>query len=391
MRRRCPTGVDLAQAFEGSARPEVMARLEDHLAACASCRGEWKAMSGVSALADELAPIPMRDPDRVRRAILGSATSPDPRLRWRGVLAPAGAFAIVAAVVIHVAGGSYDLDPPADARALARIQVERPARFHQTRIFGDGGHRETVHLDDGRMRFDVEKLRPGERFVVEVGSAEVEVRGTAFDVDARNGELVEVVVHEGVVAVRARGGESILRAGDRWPLAEEPPAQPKPTPPEHARGASSEAKSARGEPKDVVERTPAPRPALGTSGEERFDRGWRALKAGDHRAAAELFANERGPFEEDAAFWRAVALERAGSRDEAIAAFEAFLAEHPASERRGEASVMLGWLELDGGRPEIARRLFEAGRDDPKPDVRSGARSGLEALGAGAESPAPRR
>lgn len=75
----------------------------------------------------------------------------------------------------------------------------------------------------GALNARVEKLARGQRFIVETQDAEVEVRGTAFDVAIAPtptcGTSTRVAVHEGVVEVRAASGTHRLRAGESWPTA----------------------------------------------------------------------------------------------------------------------------------------------------------------------------
>jgi hypothetical protein len=104
----------------------------------------------------------------------------------------------------------------------------------------------------GALHARVEKLGHGRRFVVETQDAEVEVRGTAFDValvpTPSCGSSTRVTVHEGVVEVRAASGTHRLRVGETWPgPCEEVTAAPEPA-------VSAPAVSGEG---------PAPRPKSG--------------------------------------------------------------------------------------------------------------------------------
>ena len=65
---------------------------------------------------------------------------------------------------------------------------------------------EVVRLYDGTIDVAVTPLGSGERFRVVVGASEIEVRGTAFRVVARAGELLSVTVTRGTVEVRPAGG-----------------------------------------------------------------------------------------------------------------------------------------------------------------------------------------
>jgi tetratricopeptide (TPR) repeat protein len=89
--------------------------------------------------------------------------------------------------------------------------------------------------------------------------------------------------------------------------------------------------------------------------------GLTALDAGDPARAAEHFADEAAfaPLREDALFWRAVALQRAGSAG-ALEAWSAFLGAYPNAPRAGEAHCVYARGLRDAGRTEEARAHFEA-------------------------------
>jgi thioredoxin-like negative regulator of GroEL len=128
--------------------------------------------------------------------------------------------------------------------------------------------------------------------------------------------------------------------------------------------------------------TPPPaRPEAGPA-ERAFNQGWEALRAGDRLGAAAqmrraLDLEPGNALAEDARYWRAVALGRAGVTGEARDAMEDFLRSHPASNRAGEVSVMLGWLLIDAGERPHAEALFRAAAADARPEVRKSAQAGL--------------
>ncbi|MGZ3421609.1 MAG: FecR domain-containing protein [Polyangiales bacterium] len=79
-------------------------------------------------------------------------------------------------------------------------------------------------LGAGAMNARVAKLHEGERFLVRTADAEVEVRGTVFEVSlvkpdpaCGNGTPTRVHVSEGVVVVRKDGVEARVAAGEQWP------------------------------------------------------------------------------------------------------------------------------------------------------------------------------
>lgn len=124
----------------------------------------------------------------------------------------------------------------------------------------------------------------------------------------------------------------------------------------------------------------------GDGGGSAFARGWSALGSGDFSTAAAAFgraaAGKDNPLTEDALFWRGAALDRAGRFVAAGQALSDFLARYPDSERKGEASVILGWLLVRAGEPGEARERFVRALDDPAERVRGSARAGLDAVAA---------
>jgi hypothetical protein len=88
---------------------------------------------------------------------------------------------------------------------------------------------EAVRLVRGRAHLKVKKLNAGQRFHVLTPDADVQVRGTEFDVELRPGSVPGtcVRVQEGLVAVQA-GTEHLLGPGQSWGCGE--PAAPPPAP-----------------------------------------------------------------------------------------------------------------------------------------------------------------
>ncbi len=81
---------------------------------------------------------------------------------------------------------------------------------------------EAVRLVRGRAHLKVRKLHGGQRFHVLTPDADVQVRGTEFDVELHPGGTC-VRVQEGLVAVYS-GGEHLVRPGQIWGAC--PPAVP---------------------------------------------------------------------------------------------------------------------------------------------------------------------
>ncbi|MBX3201916.1 MAG: FecR domain-containing protein [Labilithrix sp.] len=172
----------------------------------------------------------------------------------------------------------------------------------------------TFKLDAGAVHADVAKLKPNERFIVRTPDAEIEVRGTSFEVSqvspdpaCGDGTTTRVSVREGVVAVRARGHETLLRANETWPsgCAFERAG--------HAPAASVDA--------GATSLSAAP------AGAQEDPHGGAAPGASIKRIeppASDLRA-------QNDAFERAVARKRTGDAPGAVAAFDVFLARYPKS------------------------------------------------------------
>jgi len=93
----------------------------------------------------------------------------------------------------------------------------------------------------------VAKLAPDQRFVIRTTDAEVEVRGTKFQVsyaapspNCAGGTPTRVAVSEGLVIVRHHGTESRVAAGESWPKCAEPRVVQRSAALEHASVAAKE-------------------------------------------------------------------------------------------------------------------------------------------------------
>ena len=180
-----------------------------------------------------------------------------------------------------VDGTALEVDPRSELQ-LVRADVERWFR-----------------LARGAVSAHVTKLKAGERFVVATPDAEVEVRGTRFQVTVvppdeacGQGVVTRVAVSEGVVVVRSLGHEVRVEAGHHWPLGcpertllPVPPAPERPTvsvrhAPTHA--SSAHVSSATSEPAESVSAS-----TLATEN-DLFSSALKAGRAGDRREAVEL-------------------------------------------------------------------------------------------------------
>lgn len=405
----CPSERARARAIT-TGDPEITA----HVAACAGCRVAWDQTQAAIELAREL-PVTLPTAahrEEMRTALLARAAAPRPRARpvW---LIPAGAVAAAAGLIGYLARPSGAPPAPVAIPTVAAghhhgtVRPQPGARY----LSGAPSPDEIVVLVEGVLEVEVTPLHAGERYRVVVGSAEVEVRGTAFTITAREARLADVRVAHGRVEIRAEHGAPItLTAGQSWQpaLAAASAIVPPPSPPSPSLPSSSgrpHAAHATPRPSQVVATPPhpsqvdatppreappgAPAPSPATPAhpaeEVAYDAAWRALRANDFGHAASGFARvlllaPDSALVEDASFWHAVALGRAGRSAEAVPAFRDFLDGYARSARAGEASAMLGWILIDRREDDEAARRFRAGLASDNPPVRASAEAGLAAI-----------
>jgi TolA-binding protein len=377
----CPSDLELSRALNDDG--DAVAR---HVAGCASCRATQDGWRRAIALAKAL-PTALPDEARLRdlRVSLHAHAAAEPVGAPRAVPWSVAFVALAAAVVVAVGLGwrrnAVDV-------VASRVDL-RPSIGARYTIASPPPH-EIIRLWDGQLDLDVQPLGPGERVVVTTSDSEVEVRGTRFQLTAREDRLVGVEVTHGRVEVRPKdpkdGTQLILGAGERWtrPPSAPPAVAPAPDPPAEKTPRPSRRLALRTE--SAVERVLRP-----TRQEALYDDAWDALRArrfddaalGFERVLAESSA---GPLGDEAAFWRATSFARGGEATKAMRAFREFLSQHGGSSRRGEASAILGWLFVDAHRAVEAAPLFRAASDDPRETVRASAKQGLAAVPKPAEA-----
>jgi hypothetical protein len=380
-RLTCPGSESLSRAFSEGPSSD----LTNHLTTCTRCAEEWRSLESLAATARSLPwkiPSPS-DTESVRASLLSSArfARATPRVGARRFFRPvavAAGLAACVAVGIGIRGlGSRDVEAN-----RATVQPSPGARFEHSTWFGkDRQSDEVVRLSDGRLRIEVKKLQPTERFRVVAGDAEVEVRGTAFEVTALADHLEHVQVEHGLVEVRVRGAPPVLLAGGQsWNAAvaaisalSAPPAAERILPangespavlplPEPDRAVplrrirtvsavpkvSVEAPEAEAAPAEPAHQPPeaSTLPKLNTGpAEQAFALGWSALRGGRAAEAAEAFHRAAGltdsPIAEDANYWEAVSLARAGEASHAEQTLRAFIERYPHSPRAAAARAAL--------------------------------------------------
>jgi hypothetical protein len=193
----------------------------------------------------------------------------------------------------------------------------------------EGGASTILRLSTGTIHAQVAKLHAGERFVVRTLDAEVEVRGTRFEVasappDPRcgAGTSTRVRVTEGVVVVRARGAETSVEAGGAWPTGCDVAPAPPPVLPLPVAVSPSSAAGPGEQPRAPMGAAPA---------------------SGASATAGSLAA-------QNAACAEAVNARRSGNAAGAAEAFARFLTAYPASPLAESAAVER--MRILSGAPE---------------------------------------
>jgi TolA-binding protein len=392
----------------------------EHLEACSDCRTQWQALERARVLLRELptAELP-EDRNRILRdaILVQAAVSVERRGPARAWLIASAAIA--ACLALFVVGRGLLTQSPAHAPMPSAPIMRAALSPHGAVVFTRVAFQpdEVVRISEGTLSLKVRHLNSGERFRVVTSDAEVEVRGTEFEVLAHDNRLVSVRVSEGLVEVRPAGRPIMLVGpGGTWPAQAPPDMQPPPAPPVDpprpraparvsVRRAHAAATPMRAEqpplPAPDVDGRAAPVdpppdqqpaapegssvPATNDIVERQFHLGWSALRSDHPEEAARAFAEAASrageqPIGEDATFWHAVALERTAHDEAARTALAVFIARYPRSPRLGEASVRLGWLLLENGDKAGASARFSAALSDPVERVRTNAGAGLRAV-----------
>ncbi len=399
----CPMASLVEARRDGRLGEREAASLARHLGTCTACRDLERDLDEVRDLLRRSGgpPLTALEHQRNRLALLRAAAAPHPappnppraQLRMARGAVVVGALALAvglalprgdgAAVITMV--GAQGPPQPLIARhlpAMAHLQREQSscgppesvprrrgpyptettlrgsaeARFEQG-VGQDGVERVSLH--EGTLDLSVRKLAPGERFLVATDDAEVEVRGTVFEVEAHGGRIASVTVSEGKVEVRYRRALSIVAAGGAWRPPEETAAES--TRDEASRGArrsltfttrssvvaagstggSPEAGRPAGHRWGLSPQTPGA--GDGNDASKVFGAAVDMLGRGDYAAARTQLDAFRAAHPADAradlaAFLTIVSLQRAGRRTEAQEAARRYLELYPDGDRRAEAA-----------------------------------------------------
>jgi TolA-binding protein len=400
--RLCPAGSALTRAASEGPGP----RLRAHLERCTDCAAEYDSLRAISSElgalpepslrteAFELIATALLDATRATRATRATNDGPT-RVPTRSRHRTAPWVLSAALGCVLVVGGFWlarHRPRPLSQLAAQALTVNRAA----IRAFGDArfgrvqpAPDETVRLDEGTLQLDVPALGPTETFRVLTMDGELRARATRFEVTAIGGRLERVRTWSGRVEIHSsRFAVTVLEAGDEWnrerpaqgPADVTAPEIPAPLPPRRR----SPAVAARAIA--LLGARPAasvPVAAPQTPEQIRFDRAWALLRQGRAAESATAFAEAARrahgtPLEEDALYWHAVALARAGDGRGAERELTAFIERFPRSSHGGEATVAVGWMLFEGGQATSARTFFERAAHDPSARVRQSALEGLQ-------------
>lgn len=223
--------------------------------------------------------------------------------------------------------------------AVTRIALDESSELE----YREGSRTQRFGLLGGAVHLKVEKLKAGQRFLIETADAQVEVRGTVFDVavtppsDTCAGTRTRVSVEEGLVEVRFRGKTARIRPGESWPascdevasaLERQPGAPQAPTTPKANASRPSASAPARlaDDPKPSASQSTAP------STHETAAAGSKP-RAEATTLVSSVLAEQNNLFAE------AAVLHRSGRSAEALAAYERLLARFPGGPLAESASV----------------------------------------------------
>ena len=406
---KCPSPAELTRMYYEGEREEI----RPHLESCEKCRSEWREIELFDQMGSEL-DFTAPDKNRLDQVRIGVFVGVDERngrsnfrneKRIRYASAAAIAVLILAGLVLSLVSGVWDGDEPAQLVYRATVISTGDADY----IIKSAQPDEVIELLNGKIQVEVSPLMPAERFRVIVGDSVVEVRGTVFDVSAEKNELIDVFVHEGKVEViKPASTPVVLQTDDKWSekhsvlqvavIENKIPANNKITQTAKPEKKNNALKTLKSNHTPSISKRPTPEvekplkpitkkflPPTKDILQAEFEKGWLALKEGRYHSAASAFdracnSGIKSPLNEDAAYWRAVAYRYAGKTGSAEKSLRRFLSQYGFSPRAGEASVMLGWILLEKGRPAESRAFFESAANDPVAKVRESARAGLQRI-----------
>lgn len=317
----------LAQARLAAAASGEDAAAVAHTRDCLNCRVAYEQQRIVIAAARAMQPVRLRPERRAQLAAEVMAQGDLDAPRWRGerVMAVVSSVVAVAAVVTLVLAGRAPapdvpfnaVAPSADEPALRVVRAEpqeavaEPVRAAVTAsgaVFAreQRGDQDVVTLADGEVSVDSTDREP---VTIVAGDTRVVITSSRAKVVARQGVIVTTHVFAGTAQVTSKGRSVVIASGDVWMR----------------------------DPEAKHEAAAAPGDSLAS-----FRQGWEDLRAHHYPQAIAAFDRATDPVvAEDAAFWAAIATERAGDNDGAATRLRAFLERFPQSLRADAARAGL--------------------------------------------------
>ncbi len=400
----CPRTALVEALRDGRLGPQESASMQRHIEGCAACSELARDLSQIGDLVrtplDRLTPL---EHQRARVALLQRAATQSPvRVASEGRRYVFGAVLLAAAVVLGFVGGRWESPSNHVATALHMgalpiiangsklgLHPSDDARFTRNRT----ADVDELMLDHGVIDVKLHKLEAGKRFVVRTKDAQIDVRATAFRVEAEEGRIRSVAVEQGTVEVQYAGFTAVIPAGGSWRATADSTESAKPATKTEADIVSPAAainaptrittqsintpKTLRGgSPRDIVriekpspetfdiapapekpeniepspiaeQPTPTAAPPLPSPASRTFADAMAAMRRGDYVGGAEKLEQfsqtHAGDARADEAdYLHAIALQRAGRRAEAIAAAKRYLAKRSNGAHRADAARIVG-------------------------------------------------
>lgn len=321
----CPSLGRLAAAASGEDALAIV-----HAEACVRCGALLAEQQELVAAARGVRAPRLSDERRrvlAAEVMAGADVALEPR--WRGGRVMLGAVGLSAAAIAAVvlaslwsmrSPGAPDLAetlPSAreattvDIRAVAHEHLAPPPLHRFAEVVAHGADyaraadadRDVVRLREGELAIDARDRDP---VTVVAGDTSVVIARSSAKVVARGGVIVTAQVFAGTAEITTHGRRRVVDEGEVW----------------------------------VPSKRPAP--SVPSTGFEAFRGGWEALRDARYADAIEAFDRATDPgVAEDAAFWAAIACERAGQLDAAARRLGAFVERFPSSPRIEAARAAL--------------------------------------------------
>jgi TolA-binding protein len=335
---------------------------EKHARGCSICAKELAAVGELRERMRQLPPLsstPLEHrrgrAELLRRADARAVDRPRHELirRW-GWLVAALSCAGLALIVVALFGRRHWSSRGADAE-IGPPSFEVADAVGAEWISEVTGSEVRAHLTAGAASFHVEHTRIGQRFLLHMPDAQIEVHGTRFRVEVRHGTTQHVEVSEGLVTLQRQGEpERRLYAGDVW----DAPSNVQTNGDDALRARGGDASSVAPEDGEAPPRNRTKSlPDARSSGlqQDAFAAAVAAFRHGDYFKAEQLLdrfldAMPNDARVEDAFFLKAVSRARTGDAHAAAQLARAYLDRFPNGLRRLEAE------RIAAGTPTSDRR-----------------------------------